>query len=262
LTTEPAPESGYSRPANGQGFGRSRIASAPDARGHRPTGRYGVADDAWRTFIAVRRAAVPLSVRAAPRAIGAWASRTSALAVIPSGRRAGEDRHAKNAGPTRSGHRVADLPERQPGRLTRAVSSAAVQLLGPSVGEGDLRGWRQPTAIRTVLRAAAAATMSAIVAVTARWPDRGERRPHPGPTSELSTVTRRDTSPVAPRRAASGPYRPAHRPPEDTADLVAQCRVDEPPSWLLSGTLMALGVISLLATSVWLAYHYAQAWLR
>jgi hypothetical protein len=118
--------------------------------------------------------------------------------------------------------------------------------------------------------AAAAATMSAIVAMSARRRDRGERihgymshpRLHPGPTSKALTVTRRDTRPIATDRAARGPYRPAHRPPEDTVDMVAQCHVHEPPSWLLSGTLMALGVISLLATSVWLAYHYAQTWLR
>jgi hypothetical protein len=91
---------------------------------------------------------------------------------------------------------------------------------------------------------------------------RAERPFDAVPRSKASTVTRRDTRPVAPRRAARDPYRPAHRPLEDTGDLGAQCRVHEPPSWLLSGTLMALGVISLLATSVWLAYHYAQMWLR
>ena len=80
----------------------------------------------------------------------------------------------------------------------------------------------------------------------------------PVPRSNASTVTRR----VAPRRAARDPYRPAHRPLEDTVDLVAERRIHEPPSWLLSGTLMALAVISLLATSVWLAYHYAHAWQR
>jgi hypothetical protein len=84
----------------------------------------------------------------------------------------------------------------------------------------------------------------------------------PVPRSKASTVTRRDTRPVIPRRAARGSYRPSHRPAEDTVDLVAQRRVHEPPSWLLSGTLMALAVISLLATSVWLAYHYAQTWPR
>jgi hypothetical protein len=91
---------------------------------------------------------------------------------------------------------------------------------------------------------------------------RAERPFDPVPRSKASTVTRRDTRPVAPRRAARDPYRPAHRPLEDTVDLGAQCRVHEPPSWLLSGTLMALAVISLLATSVWLAYHYAHTWLR
>jgi len=112
--------------------------------------------------------------------------------------------------------------------------------------------------------------MSAIVAMSARRRDRGERihgcmshpRLHPGPTSKALTVTRRDTRPIATDRAVRGPYRPAHRPPEDTVDMVAQCHVHEPPSWLLSGTLMALGVISLLATSVWLAYYYAHTWLR
>jgi hypothetical protein len=75
-------------------------------------------------------------------------------------------------------------------------------------------------------------------------------------------MTRRDSRPVELRRAARSPYRPTHRTPDDTTDLVGQSRVHEPPSWLLSGTLMALAVISLLATSVWLAYHYAQTWLR
>jgi hypothetical protein len=84
----------------------------------------------------------------------------------------------------------------------------------------------------------------------------------PVPRSKASNLTRRDTRPVAPRRAARDPYRPAHRPLEDTVGLVAPSRVHEPPSWLLSGTLMALAVISLLATSVWLAYHYAHTWLR
>jgi hypothetical protein len=75
-------------------------------------------------------------------------------------------------------------------------------------------------------------------------------------------VTRPDDRPVTPRHAGPGPSRPAHRAPEDAVDLVAEWRGHEPPSWWLSGTLMALAVILLLVTCVWLAYHFAHTWLR
>jgi hypothetical protein len=75
-------------------------------------------------------------------------------------------------------------------------------------------------------------------------------------------VTLRDNRPVAHHRAAADPYRPAHRSAEDAVDLTEQWRGHGPPSWRLSGTLLALAVILLLVTCAWLAYQYTQMWLR
>jgi hypothetical protein len=74
--------------------------------------------------------------------------------------------------------------------------------------------------------------------------------------------SRQGNRPIAPRHSADGPYRPAHRTAEDTVDLLDQAPAQEPPSWLLSGTLIGLAVIVLLIGCVWLAYHIAQSGVR
>jgi hypothetical protein len=66
------------------------------------------------------------------------------------------------------------------------------------------------------------------------------------------------TRPVVPQ-----PYRPVHHArPNDTVDLTNRLPRAEPPSWLLSGPLLAAGVLLLLVVAAWLAYQYARVQLR